>query len=312
MISTLTTYALRHRPIVLALLILFVIAGVAAFHRLPVEAYPDVTNVSVQIITLFPGHAAEEVERLVTIPIENEMNGIPKRASIRSWSLFGLSQVTITFEDDADNQFVRTQAAQHLANVTLPTGAQASLSPDATPVGEIFRYTLETPKGFPATEVKALEDWVVERQFRTVPGIVDVNGFGGQVKQYQVLIDPAKLKSYNLTLPQVFTALANGNRNAGGSYIEHGSELYIIRGLGYIQTLDDIRNIAVDVRNGTPIKIVDLGTVQIGCQLRLGRVGKITRGQSDEDDVSEGIIILRRGENALEVLKHVREKARPD
>jgi cobalt-zinc-cadmium resistance protein CzcA len=308
MMATLTSYALRHRSIVIALLVLFVIAGVAAFRHLPVEAYPDVTNVSVQIITLFPGHAAEEVERLVTIPIENQMNGIPKRASIRSWSLFGLSQVTITFEDDADNAFVRNQASQQLAAIQLPTGAQASLSPNATPVGEIYRYTLEGPPGYPETELRSLEDWVVERQFRTVPGIVDVVGFGGPIKQYQVLIDPAKLRSYNLTLTQVFTALANGNRNAGGSYIEHGSELYIIRGLGYVQTLDDIRSIAVDTRNGTPIKIGDLGTVQIGNQLRLGRVGKITKGHPDEDDVAEGIIILRRGENALEVLKRVHEK----
>src|ERR1019366_637156 len=156
--------------------------------------------------------------------------------------------------------------------------------------------------------LKALEDWVVERQFRTVPGIVDVNGFGGPTKQYQVLIDPAKLRSYGITLSQVFTALANGNQNAGGSYIEHGSELYIVRGLCFIQSLDDIRNIAVDTRNGTPIKISNLGEVQIGHQLRLGRVGKIVPGQPDQDDVVMGIVIMRRGENALEVLKRVRAK----
>jgi cobalt-zinc-cadmium resistance protein CzcA len=303
-----TYYALRHRAIVLAVLVLFVIAGIVSYRELPVEAYPDVTNVSFQIITLFPGHAAEEVERLVTIPIENMMNGIPHRTSIRSASLFGLSQVTLVFEDGTDNEFVRNQAAQLLAQVNLPSGAQASLSPDATPVGEIYRYTLEAPKGFPKVELKALEDWVVERQFRTVPGVVDVNGFGGPTKQYQVLIDPAKLRSYGITLSQVFTALANGNQNAGGSYIEHGSELYIVRGLGFIQNMDDIRNIAVVTRNGTPIKISDLGAVQIGEQLRLGRVGKLVPGGVDEDDAVEGIVILRRGENALEVLKRVRAK----
>ena len=308
MIRALTTYSLRHRAIVLALLALFTIASVISFRELPIEAYPDVTNVSFQIITLFPGHAAEEVERLVTIPIENMMNGIPHRTSIRSVSLFGLSQVTLVFEDGTDNNFVRNQAAQLLAQVNMPTGAQASLSPDATPVGEIYRYTLSAPKGFPKVELKAIEDWVVERQFRTVPGVVDVNGFGGPTKQYQVLIDPAKLRSYGITLSQVFTALANGNQNAGGSYIEHGSELYIVRGLGFIQNLDDIRNIAADTRNGTPIHISDLGTVQIGEQLRLGRVGKITARTADEDDAVEGIVILRRGENALEVLKRVRAK----
>ena len=308
MIGTTTFYALRHRAIVLALLVLFTIAGIVSFRELPVEAYPDVTNVSFQIITLFPGHAAEEVERLVTIPIENVMNGIPRRTSIRSVSEFGLSQITLTFEDGTDDEFVRNQAAQFLTQVSLPSGAQASLSPDATPVGEIYRYTLEAPKGFPKVELKALEDWVVERQFRTVPGIVDVNGFGGPTKQYQVLIDPAKLRSYGVTLSQIFTALANGNQNAGGSYIEHGSELYIVRGLGFIQNLDDIRNIAVDTRNGTPIKISDLGAVQIGEQLRLGRVGKLVPGGADEDDAVEGIVILRRGENALEVLQRVRAK----
>ena len=308
MTGTVAKYALSHRAIVLALITLFTIAGINAFLRLPVEAYPDVTNISVQIITLFPGHAAEEVERLVTIPIENQMNGIPERTSIRSISLFGLSQVTITFEDDANVDFVRNQAAQYLAAVTLPSGAQARLSPNATPIGEIYRYTLKAPRGFPDVELKALQDWVVERQFRTVPGIVDVVGFGGPTKQYQVLIEPAKLRSYGVTLKQVFDALANGNQNAGGSYIEHGPELYIIRGLGFIQELGDIRNIAVDTRGGTPVKISDLGEVQIGNQLRLGRVGKIVPGQPDQDDAVMGIVIMRRGENALEVLKRVRAK----
>jgi cobalt-zinc-cadmium resistance protein CzcA len=306
--GTLTQYALRHRAIVLALLALFTIASWFSFLRLPIEAYPDVTNVSFQIITLFPGHAAEEVERLVTIPIENQMNGIPHRTSIRSVSLFGLSQVTLVFEDGTDNEYVRNKAAQLLSLVNLPSGAQANLSPDATPVGEIFRYTLRAPKGFPKVELKAIEDWVVERQFRTVPGVVDVNGFGGPTKQYQVLIDPAKLRSYGVTLNQVFTALASGNQNAGGSYIEHGPELYVVRGLGFVQSLDDIRSIAVDTRNGTPVRISDLGAVQIGEQLRLGRVGQFRSGGADEEDAVEGIVILRRGENALEVLKRVRAK----
>lgn len=306
--GTLTSYVLRHRPIVLALLGVFIFAGVISFQRLPVEAYPDVTNVSFQIITLFPGHAAEEVERLVTIPIENAMNSIPKRASIRSISLFGLSQVTIVFEDGTDRAYVRNQAYQLLSTVTLPPGAQASLSPDSTPVGEIYRYTLQGPAGYPLVELRALEDWVVERKLRTVPGIVDVVGFGGPTKQYQVLIDPAKLKAYGISLKQVFDALANGNRNAGGSYIEHGPEMYIVRGLGFVRDTADIAAIAVDTRSGTPIRIRDLGEVTIGHQLRLGRVGKISQGRADQDDVVEGIVILRKGENALEVLKRVREK----
>ncbi|MHB8521958.1 MAG: efflux RND transporter permease subunit [Limisphaerales bacterium] len=306
--STLVAYALRHRTIVLALLVLFVFAGSNAYRHLPVEAYPDVTNVQVQIITLFPGHAAEEVERLVTIRVENEMNGIPKRATMRSISLFGLSVVTIVFEDDARSDFVRNQAFQHLSAVNLPPGAQASLSPDATPVGEIYRYSIKGPREVPTVELKALEDWVVERQLRTVPGVVDVVGFGGPTKQYQVLIDPAKLKSYGISLKQVFDALSNGNRNAGGSYIEHGPEMYIVRGLGFVRGTADIGAIAVDTRNGTPILISDLGTVAIGNQLRLGRVGKAVSGGQDEDDVVQGIVLLRKGENALDVLEHVRAK----
>ncbi len=309
MIEKIASAVLRHRAVVVGLLVAFVFIGVNAFRQLPVEAYPDVTNVSVQIITLFPGHAAEEVERLVTIPLENVMNGIPKRVSMRSISLFGLSQITLVFEDDAVNEKVRNLASQLLSTVTLPPGAQASLSPDATPIGEVYRYTLRAPAGFPEVEIKALEDWVVEKKFRTVPGIVDVNGFGGQTKQYQVLVDPAKLKSYNLTLQQVFTALANGNGNAGGSYVEHGAELYVVRGIGFVKDVADIEAIAVDTRGGTPIRIRDVGKVIIGHAVRLGRVGRTQPGGYDENDVAEGIVIMRRGENAMEVCKRVEKMA---
>jgi cobalt-zinc-cadmium resistance protein CzcA len=302
-LRALVGFCLRHRVIVLALLLLFVAAGIGAYQRLPVEAYPDVTNVQVQVITLFPGHAAEEVERLVTIPIENEMNGIPRRASMRSISIFGLSVVTIVFEDDADRVYVRQQTFERLQNVQLPPGAQPSLSPDSTPVGEIFRYTLVGPPGFSPLELKALEDWVVERKLRQVQGVVDVSGFGGPTKQYQVLVDPVKLRSYGVSLRQVFDALSNGNRNAGGSYIEHGPEMYIVRGLGLVRDERDIGDVAVVVKNGTPVRIRDLASVAVGAQVRLGMVGK-----NEADDVVQGIVLLRKGENALEVLKSIRAK----
>jgi cobalt-zinc-cadmium resistance protein CzcA len=306
MIGRFTTYTLRHRAIVLVLLLLFVFAGINAYQRLPVEAFPDVSNMSVQVITLFPGHAAEEVERLVTIPIENQMNSVPKLVSLRSISLFGLSQVTLVFEDGAEPDYVRNQVSQFLSVVTLPTGAQASLSPNATPIGEIYRYTLKAPKNYPAVELKALEDWVVERKLRTVRGVVDVVGFGGPTKQYQVQVDPGKLKSYNLSLQQVFTALANGNRNAGGSYVEHGSEMYVVRGLGFVRNEADIGAIAVDSRSGTPIRIQDVGTVTVGHAVRLGQVGMLFKqsdGSFDEDpDAVQGIVIMRRGENPRDVL----------
>jgi cobalt-zinc-cadmium resistance protein CzcA len=313
MFRAFTSYALRHRAVVLAALALFAAGGVAAFRHLPVEAYPDVTNVQVQIITLFPGHAAEEVEQLVTIPVENQMNGIPQRASLRSISLFGLSVVTIVFEDDADSVYVRNQAFERLQAVSFPPGAQPSLSPDSTPVGEIYRYTLKAPPGFSPLELKSLEDWVVERKLRQVPGVVDVVGFGGPTKQYQVLVDPLKLKSYGVSLKQVLDALAAGNRNAGGAYIEHGSEMYVVRGIGMVKSLEDIGAIAVAARNGTPVFIRDVGWVTTGAALRLGRVGKLlglVRGTlpADEDDVVQGTVLLRKGENALEVLSRVRQK----
>jgi cobalt-zinc-cadmium resistance protein CzcA len=312
MIGRITSYTLRHRAIVLAVLLMFVVAGINSFQRLPVEAFPDVSNMSVQVITLFPGHAAEEVERLVTIPIENQMNSVPKLVSLRSISLFGLSQVTLVFEDGAEPDYVRNQVFQYLSNVNLPTGAQATLSPNATPIGEIYRYTLKAPKGYSEVELKALEDWVVERKLRTIPGVVDVVGFGGPTKQYQVQVDPVKLKSYNLSLQQVFTALSNGNRNAGGSYVEHGSEMYVVRGLGFVRNAADIGAIAVDSRSGTPIRISDIGTVTIGNAVRLGQVGMLFKnpdGTVDDDpDAIQGIVIMRRGENPRDVLDGIHAK----
>jgi len=308
MINALTTKVLHNRAIVIVFMCIFIFCGAEAFHEIPVEAYPDVTNVTVQVLTLFPGHAAEEVERLVTIPIESAMNGIPKRVSMRSISEFGLSQITIVFEDDANNAYVRNLASQLLSSVTLPTGAQATLAPDATPIGEVYRFTMRGMLGFPPEELRALEDWVVEKKMRSVPGVVDVNPFGGLTKQYQVLIDPSKLKSYGLNLAQVFTALANGNANAGGSYVEHGSELYIVRGLGLVNNISDIEKITVATVSGTPIHISDVGKVIIGHANRLGRVGR-TEGTRDEDDVPEDIIVMRKGENPLEVCKRIDKMA---
>lgn len=306
---------LNNRAIIIGLLIVYIIAGILAFGRLPVEAYPDVTNVQAQVITLWPGHAAEEVEKFVTIPIENQLNSVPQRVDLRSVSLFGLSQVTVVFEDNADNAKARNQVSQQLAQVTLPSGAQASISPDSTAVGEVYRYTLQASSEVPLTEVRALEDWVVERQFRTVPGVVDVVGFGGPTKQYQVLVDPVKLKAYQLTLKQVTDALSASNQNAGGAYVERGSQMFIVRGLGLIKSLDDIRATVLSVRNGTPITVGDVGQVQLGNQLRLGRAGinkpqrSVSPSLTDQDDVVQGIVLARRGENALEVLKRIRAKA---
>lgn len=311
MIYKLTAFILRNRPIVVAFLGVFILAGVNAYERLPVEAYPDVSNLLVQVQTLWPGHAAEEVEQQVTIPLEAALNGVPQRLSMRSISLFGLSQISLIFDDDADPAASRNLVNQLLSTVSLPAGASVSLSPDATPIGEIFRYTLRAQPGFPPEELRALEDWVVEKKFRSVPGVVDLNPFGGLTKQYQVLVDPAKLKSYGLNLQQVFTALQNGNVNAGGGYVEHGAQLYIVRGLGLIRNVDDIQNVAVSTVNGTPILIKDIGKVVIGHATRLGRVGRTDSANgkiiTDEDDVPENIVIMRRGDNPTVVCQRVEQ-----
>ncbi len=308
---------LENRAIICALLLAYTAAGVMSFKHLPIEAYPDVTNIQAQVITLWPGHASEEVEKFITIPVENQLNSLPQRASMRSVSLFGLSVVTVVFEDDAENFKARSQVSQALTQIVqnLPTGAQASISSDSTAVGEIFRYTLQAPAGYSLVELRALEDWVVERQFRTVPGVVDVNGFGGPTKQYQAIVDPIKLKSYGLTLKQVVDALSASNKNAGGAYIERGQQMFIVRGLGLIQNLDDIRATVLLVKNGTPIKVGDVAQIQIGNQLRLGRVGmnkpkqNVPVEKTDQDDVVQGVVMLRKGDNALEVLQRVKAKA---
>ena len=311
MIYKLTAAMLRNRPIVVAFLAVFILAGFNAYEHLPVEAYPDVSNLRVQVQTLWAGHAAEEVEQQVTIPLEAALNGVPKRLSMRSISLFGLSQISLIFDDDADPPAARSLVSQLLGTVTLPAGASVSLSPDATPIGEIFRYTLRAPPGFPPEELRAIEDWVVEKKFRSVPGVVDLNPFGGLTKQYQVLVDPARLKAYGLNLQQVFTALQNGNVNAGGGYVEHGAQLYVIRGLGLIHDVDDIKNVAVATVNGTPVLIKDIGQVVIGHATRLGRVGRTDAANgeviTDEDDIPENIVIMRRGDNPTLVCQRVEQ-----
>ena len=313
---TLVRYVLRHRPIALVVMVVFVAAAVAAFTRLPIEAYPDVTNIQAQVITLWPGHAAEEVERFVTIPVENALNSIPQRVALRSISLFGLSVVTIVFEDNADGFRSRNLVSQQVQSIDFPPGAQPAVGPDSTPVGEIYRYRLEGPPEMPLTELKAIEDWVVERRLRTVPGVVDIVGFGGPTKQYQVLVDPGKLRAYGLSLQDVLNALQAGNKNAGGAYVEHGPQLYVVRGIGLVQNLDDVGSIAVATRHGTPIRIADLASVVIGDRLRLGRVGLTQPAagklfeETDHDDIVQGIVLLRRGENALDVLARVRAKVR--
>jgi len=302
-IQSLVAFTLRQKFLVIALTLLFALGGVMAFRALPIEAFPDVIDTQVQIITQWQGHAAEEVEKQITSPIETGVNGTPRLSVLRSISLFGLSIVTVTFEDGTDDFFARAQIVERLQNVTLPQGVQAQMGALASATGEIYRYTIQAPPDVSLIEIKATQDWALGRAFRSVPGVADVVGFGGGTKQFQVLVDPNKLRAFNLSLDQVFTAVQNGNVNAGGNFIQHGAEEYVVRGLGLVKNADDIGNIVVSARFGTPVRLNQVADVKIDAGVRRGLVGR-----DDKPDVVEGIVLLRRGENALATLKLIEEK----
>lgn len=302
MINRLIAFSLEQRLVVVALTIMLVGWGVVAFERLPIEAYPELSDVQVQVVSLFPGHAAEEVEKLVTIPVENELNGTPRLTAVRSTSIFGLSVVRAIFQDGTDDYFARQQVLERVHVVQLPPGVDADLGPLSGSIGEILRYTL-TSDTLNLVELKALQDWVLERRFRQVPGVVDVVSWGGGLKQYQVQLDPAKLKQHDLGFKQVFDAVAASNANAGGSYIPQGDYAYMVRGIGLLGSTDEIENVVVSAHDGTPVRIKDIGRAAIDHGIRLGVLGR-----DHDDDLVQGIILMRKGENASEVLERVKAK----
>jgi heavy metal efflux system protein len=295
-------YAL-HQPLFIVLgTLLFAFAGVIAFQNLSVEAFPDVTDTQVTVIALYPGRAAEEVEKQVTLPIETALAGLPNSIRVFSHTQFGLSFTVVTYDDSAQVQQVRQQVAERLRGIDLPPGVEADIAPNATPVGEIMRYRLRGD-GLTPTELRTLEDWVVERGLRQVPGVADVVAMGGFIKQYEVQPDLDKLRAYKLTFQNLLDALGRGNSNAGGSYVAQGAQQYAIRGIGLLGSADDIGRIVVAARNGTPILIRDIAQVKIGAVPRLGTVG-----QDLDDDVVTGIVVMRKGENPSVVLKGVKAK----
>src|SRR6266581_5488707 len=247
-----------------------VIAGVISFERMPVDAYPDLSPPMAEIITQWPGHAAEEVERLVTLPIEVEMNGSPRLEVMRSISLYGLSDVRLTFEEDTDSYFARQVVFERLSGAAIPAGVSPQLAPLFSPSGLVYRYVIESPDRTPQ-ELKTIEDWVLERAYKSVPGVADDSGFGGTEMQYQVLLDPARIYGYHLTVPQVTTALAANNSNAGGGFYSQGGQFYYVRGIGLVRNTDDIANIVVGANKGVPIRVREVGEVTIGHAPRLGQ-----------------------------------------
>ncbi len=302
MIHRIVQAALRQRFLVLMLTAFMMTAGVISFQRMPVDAYPDLAPPQVELITQWPDHAAEEVERLVTLPLELEMNGVPHMVVMRSISLYGLSDVILTFDDKTDDYFARQIVFQRIAQATLPAGVTPSMAPLFSPSGLVYRYVLESPDRSPQ-ELKTFEDWVVERAYRSVPGVADDSGFGGTVMQYQVLLDPARIYGYHLTVPQVEAALTANNANAGGGFFSQGGQFYYVRGIGLVRDTSDIGNVVVGSNNGVPIRIKDVGDVVIGHAPRLGEFG-----YEKNDDAVEGVILMLRGEQTQNVLKGVEAK----
>ena len=295
-------YALNQPLFILLGTVLFALAGVIAFQNLSVEAFPDVTDTQVTVISLFPGRAAEEVEKQVTLPIETALAGLPNAIRVFSHTQFGLSFTVVTYDDSAQVQQVRQQVAERLRGVDLPPGVQADIAPNATAVGEIMRYRVRGD-GLTTTELRTLEDWVIERGLRQVAGVADVVAMGGFIKQYEVQPDLDKLRANKLTFQNVLDALGRSNSNAGGSYVAQGAQQYAIRGIGLLRSADDIGHIVVAAKNGTPILINDIAQVKIGAVPRLGTVG-----QDLDDDVVTGIVVMRKGENPSVVLKGVKAK----
>src|SRR5580692_8825477 len=244
--------SLRQGFLVVLMTLVLIGAGTRSLDRLPVDAYPDLSPPLVEVITQWPGRAAEEVERLITVPVEREMNGIPQMTTIRSISLYGLSDVILTFQTNADNYFARQQVYNRMADLALPSGVSPSVSPMSAPSGLIYRYVLQSPDRSPM-ELKTFEDWTIEPAFRSVPGVADDSGFGGGTMQYQVLLDPVRVASIGLSVQQVEDALTANNGNAGGGFYSQGGQFYYVRGIGRLKTVEDIGNVVVAVHDGTPV-----------------------------------------------------------
>src|ERR1700693_6329525 len=306
MIHRIVQFALQQRFVVLMFALLVVVAGAISFRRMPVDAYPDLSPPMVELITQWPGHAAEEVERLATLPLELAMNGSPHLAVMRSISLYGLSDIRLTFDESTDPYFARQEVFQRIADAQLPSGVTPSMAPLFSPSGLVYRYVIDSPDRSPQ-ELHTYEQWIIERAYRSVPGVADDSGFGGPTMEYHVLLDPSRLYSYHIPVVQVVTALQNNNANTGGGFYSQGGQFYYVRGLGLVKSTDDIEEIVVASNNGAPVRIRDIGHVEIGHAPRLGIFGFQDKTKNNDDAV-EGVILMRRGEQTQNVLEGVERK----
>ncbi|WP_239535475.1 efflux RND transporter permease subunit [Dyella kyungheensis] len=304
MMNRIVSASLGQPFLVILMTLLLIGAGAHSLRRLPVDAYPDLSPPIVEIITQWPGHTAEEVERLITVPVELGMNDVPKTTTRRSISLYGLSDVILTYETGMDNNFARQEVFNRLGDLSLPSGVTPSVSPLSAPSGLIYRYVLQSTDRSPM-DLKTLEDWTVEPQYRSVPGVADDSGFGGGTMQYQVLLDQTKIAAVGLSAVQVEAALTANNANAGGGFYSQGGQFYYVRGNGRVETLEDIGNVVVAVHDGVPVLVKDVGRVVIGIAPRLGEFG-----YEKQDDAVEGVILLRTGEKTQDVLKRVEAKTK--
>ncbi len=304
MIDRFVSFCLDRRWLMVALFLLLAVFGVYSWTELSVEAYPDISDTTAQVVTTFPGHAAEEVEEQVTIPLERELNGIPGLQVMRSKSTFGLSLITLVFRDGVEDYFARQRIQERINGVNLPTSANTGLDPLTSPIGEIYRYTLESPNRG-QRELRELQEWVVIPTLKQVFGVADVTDFGGETTQFQLLLDPNKLAQYNLSLKQVMDAVSSNNSNAGGSMVRRGDEAFVVRGIGLIRSLDDLGNIVINQKNGTPVLLHNLGELRLGALERNGILGK-----DDNPDGVSGIVLLLRGENPSRVLEGLHAKVK--
>jgi cobalt-zinc-cadmium resistance protein CzcA len=313
MIRRVVDFALDNRFLVMVAALMLLGWGAISFHQLPVEAYPDVANNYVEIITQWPGISAEQIEQQVTIPLEVVMNGIPHVMHLRSFSLFGLSDLKLIFDDEEENAWNRERVLERLSQVSLPPGVTPQMGTDWSPVGQIYFFTLKsTNPAYDVMDLKSLEDWVVEKNFKSVPDVVDVSSFGGPTREYQVRVDPNKLIAYGLSLAQVEQQLTNNNANAGGSFIEAGLQQINVREVGLVKTVRDIENTVVMTKTGTPIRVKDIAVVAQGPKIRLGQFARAIHREDrkiiDNDDVVSGIVLLRKGANADAVLTAIHAK----
>ncbi|WP_267740773.1 efflux RND transporter permease subunit, partial [Myroides injenensis] len=300
-VKNIVAFSLKNTFIVIFGVLLLLFGGIYSYIHTPIEAFPDVTNTRARIITQWPGRSAEEIEKFITLPISKEMNTIPNKAEVRSISLFGLSVVTVLFNDEIDDFYAQQYASNRMGNVNLPDGADFEIEPPSGATGEIFRYIIKSD--LPIKEVTSIQDWIVERELLSVPGVADVVSFGGEEKIYEIQINPTELVNYDLSPLDVYEAVEKSNINVGGDVIQRGDQAYVVRGVGLLDNIEDIENILIEVKGNTPILVKHVATVSISAKPRLGQVSF-----QDEDDVVQGIVVMLRGENPSEVISKLKDK----